>query len=98
MTYIAKVDKVKVTTVECIIRNARIINVKDRNGLNVGEEDAKTVPSIVILAVNEEQVDLLRKAEEIGELDLYAPRSVYNDHEESVFNEESSLLGVLRNE
>ncbi|MBR3694563.1 MAG: hypothetical protein IKL88_08555 [Erysipelotrichales bacterium] len=98
MTYASKVNKVKVTTVECLIRNARIINVKDRNGLNVGEEDAKSVPSIVILAIQLEQVDLLRKAQEIGELDIYAPRSEYSVEEEAVLNEESTLLQVLKDE
>lgn len=98
MTFVDKKVKEKPTTVECLLKNVRIINVKDRNGLNIGEEEAKEVPSVAVLAVKLEQVHLLRKAEEIGELNLYAPRSVYSEEEEAVLNEESTLLLLLDEE
>lgn len=98
MTYVDKKSKEKTTTVECLLKNVRIINVKDKGGLNIGEEEAHSIPSVAVIAIKEEQVNLLRKAEEIGELNLYAPRSVYSEEEEAVLNEESSLLLLLRNE
>lgn len=98
MTYVDKKSKEKSTTVECLLENVRIINVKDRNGLNIGEEESKTIPSVIILAIKQDQVNLLRKAEEIGEIDIYAPRSVYTEEEEAALNEESTLLMLLKDE
>ena len=98
MTYVDKKSKDKQTTVECLLENVRIINVKDRNGLNIGEEEANNIPSVIVLAVKQDQVNILRKAEEIGELDLYAPRSVYREDEEAALNEEATLLMLLRDE
>ena len=96
MTYVEK--KTKKTPVECLLQNVRIINVKDRNGLTIGEEDASAIPAVIVLAVQNDQVDLLRKAQEIGELDLYAPRSVYSEAEEAALNSEASLLMLLCDE
>lgn len=97
-TYVDKKSKEKTTTVDCLFKNVRIINVKDRNGLNIGEEEAANVPAVVVLAIQEEQVNLLRKAEEIGEINLYAPRSVYSEDEEAQLNEECVLLELVSDE
>lgn len=77
---------------DCLLKNVRILNVLDRKGIDMKESDTK-IPSVINLAVDETLVSLLRKANEVGTIDLYA--TVFTQEEECLLNEESVLLPLL---
>ena len=59
------------------------------------EQKASRVPSLAILAINREYMNLLSLANEICELTIYAPRVDYVESEESILYEESKILPLL---
>ena len=94
--YVTHTDKTtKTTTIDKLLMNVRVIGVKDRNGLNMNDEKASKIPSLVILAINEEYLNILQLASEIAEISIYAPRVDYADDEESILYKESKILPIL---
>ncbi len=77
---------------DALLWGVRIINVVDRKGIDM-KKSSLNVPSVINLAVNEEYVALLKKASEMGRIDLYA--TAYPHEEECLLNEESVLLPLL---
>ena len=71
------------------------MGIKDRNGYDISDADSSHIPYVAILAVNDEQIMYLKKAERIGEIDILAPSMQYLYEEESILNEESSILSHL---
>lgn len=90
--------KTKETTVGCLLKNVRIIGLKDRSGLSLQEEKAQRIPAVIVLAVQEEYVDLLKKASKIATIDVFAPHVDYTKEEESILQEDFVLMDLLRNE
>lgn len=94
--YVTYTDKnTKTTTIDKLLMNVRVIGVKDRNGLNMNDEKANKVPALVILAINEEYLNMLQLASEIADISIYAPRVDYANNEESILYEESKILPIL---
>ncbi|MBR3841625.1 MAG: hypothetical protein IKM20_10850 [Erysipelotrichales bacterium] len=94
--YVTYTEKsTKVTTIDKLLMNVRVIGVKDRNGLNMNDEKASKIPSLVILAINEEYLNMLQLASEIADISIYAPRVDYASDEESILYEESKILPIL---
>ncbi len=94
--YVTHTDKsTKVTTIDKLLMNVRVIGVKDRNGLNMDDEKASNVPSLIILAINEEYLNMLQLASEIADISIYAPRVDYASDEESILYKESKILPIL---
>lgn len=58
-----------------IIENVRVVGVKDRNGKSVGEE---SVPHVILLAIEADDVNALLQAEEEGKIVLL-PRDLSNE-------------------
>ena len=77
---------------DALLWGVRIINVVDRKGIDMKKSELN-VPSVINLAVDEEYVALLKKASEMGSIDLYA--TAYPQEEECLLNEESVLLPLL---
>ena len=94
--YVTYTDKkTKITTVDILLTNVRIIGLKDRNGLDMREEKAQKLPSLAILAIDKNYVNLLKLAYELGEVSLLAPRVDYQENEESTINKECLILPLL---
>ena len=77
---------------DSLLQSVRIINVVDRKGVDMTKSELK-VPSVINLAINKEYVSLLKKASEIGSLDLYA--TTFPQEEECILNSESAILPIL---
>lgn len=77
---------------DSLLQSVRIINVMDRKGVDMTKSELK-VPSVINLAINKEYVSLLKKASEIGSLDLYA--TTFPQEEECILNSESAILPIL---
>lgn len=90
--YVTIKSKDKKTMTDCLLKNVRILNVIDRKGNDMKESES-TIPSVINLAINKEYVALLKKASEIGTIDLYATN--FPQDEECILNEESVILPSL---
>lgn len=83
-------------TVDCLLKAVRVVSVKDRNGIDVQDETSTHVPYVAVLAVNNDQINYLKVAERIGDIDILAPAVNYSQLEESVLNENSAVLKSLK--
>lgn len=90
--YVTIKSKDKKSITDCLLKNVRILNVIDRKGNDMKESDSN-IPSVINLAINKEYVALLKKASEIGTIDLYATN--FPQDEECILNEESAILPAL---
>lgn len=91
------IDQAKGTpVVDNLIKAVRVLSVKDRNGVDINDEDSSHVPYVAILAINDEQITYLKVAERIGEIDIMAPSVNYAQGEESILNESSAVLTLLQ--
>lgn len=77
---------------ERLLTSVRILNVIDRKGVDMKESESK-IPSVINLAINEEYISLLKKASEMGTIDIYA--TAYPQTEECLLNMESAILPIL---
>ena len=77
---------------ERLLTSVRILNVIDLKGVDMKESDSK-IPSVINLAINEEYISLLKKASEMGTIDIYA--TAYPQTEECLLNMESAILPIL---
>lgn len=55
-----------------LIQNARILTIKDHNGLLIEDPKSSHIPYLLTLAVDVKDIDLLSLAETVGKLRLYA--------------------------
>lgn len=90
--------KTKKTTVDRLLENVRIIGIKDRNGLSLTEEKAQRIPAVLVLAIQEEYVNYLKKASKIAVIDVLAPHVEYAFEEESLLDEDCILMELLKDE
>lgn len=90
--YVTLSPKKEKTITDSLLLSVRVINVVDRKGVDMKKSES-SVPSVINLAVNKEYVSLLKKASEIGDIDLYA--TTFPQHEECILNEESDVLPKL---
>lgn len=81
--------------VDKLIQAVRVVGIKDRNGYDISDAASSHIPYVAILAVDDDQIMYLKKAERIGEIDILAPSMQYPYEEESILNEESSILSHL---
>ncbi|MEE8808189.1 MAG: RcpC/CpaB family pilus assembly protein [Lactimicrobium sp.] len=67
-----------------LIQNARILTIKDHNGLLVDDPKSSHIPYLLTLAVDVKDIDLLALAETTGKLRLYAGSdNAYNSEMEA---------------
>lgn len=84
------------TVADCLIRAVRITGLKDRNGLDLSDEESSKIPFVVTIAVDKKQVEFLEIAEEMGSVNIYGVSVDYTNQEESVLNEQSKVLKYLK--
>lgn len=65
----------------CILSHARILVLRDRQGIPVDDPESSGVPYLAEIAVNREDIDLLAVAESEGTLRLYASEGTYRGME-----------------
>lgn len=82
--------------VDLLIKNVRILSLKDRNGIDMDNEKSQSVPYVITVALDKDQISILSSAAKVGTISFYASAS-YQDHAESVLNENSIILEYLLN-
>lgn len=83
-----------ITMSDCLITGARLISVKDHNGLDLTDEKSNKIPYIAILAVKSEDAAILAKAKTIGEISLLASGKSYQN-DEAILCKESQCYQFL---
>lgn len=91
---IEKRDNVPVTG--CLIENARVISVKDHQGLSIEDDKSTGVPFVIEVAVNSEDLDLMDLARNTGEFRLYANSNSYRTDTEASLSENSEAVRYLK--
>ncbi|MGB4984327.1 MAG: SAF domain-containing protein [Erysipelotrichaceae bacterium] len=79
---------------DVLLKSVRIVGIKDRNGLNLDHKDSSKIPFVILLAVNQDYMGYLKKAEKLGTIEIVSTSDKLE--EESVLNTSSSLLGILQ--
>lgn len=87
-------DSVPVTG--CLIENARVISVKDHQGLSVDDSKSTGIPYVIEIAVNSEDLNLLELARNTGELRLYANSMSYDTDLEAALKEDDEIVQYLK--
>lgn len=94
--YVTIAEKKEKPVSDLLLKDVRILNIKDRKGYRMEEEKSSKVPSVINLAIRDDQMEILRIASKLGTIDLYATTSAGD--EESVMNEECKILPLLSDE
>lgn len=79
----------------CLIENARIIAIKDYRGLDIDDPESTGTVDMVIIAVNDEDIELLTLSEKTGEVRLFASNRSYDTDHEASRPEHSPALEYL---
>lgn len=77
--------------VDLLVSSVRIVGVKDKKGYDVTHPDSSRIPYIVLLALDKDIMPIVRTADELATLELYAHSNVEAD-EESQLNEHARIL------
>ena len=79
----------------CLLRNVRVIDVKDHKGISLDRSESSGVPYLAELAVAGSHIDLLTMAKTYGTLQLYMSSEAYNSEAEAVLDTESPITEFL---
>ena len=79
----------------CLLRNVRVIDVKDHKGISLRSPDSTKVPYLAELAVNGSHLELLTMAKTYGTFQLYMSVDSYNTDKEAVLDESSQVTAYL---
>ena len=82
--------------IDCLLRVVRVLELQNRNGERIGQAD-DTLPSTVLLAVDQTYLTYLSIAEKKGRIELYLNASSYAEPECQLM-ENSEVLRWLKDE
>jgi Flp pilus assembly protein CpaB len=86
------IDYNRMTVVDQLIGNVRILSLKDKNGKDI--EKPSELPKLMLVAIDQSLVSLLTKAIELGDL-IITPSAQDNQNPESILILNTTLLKVL---
>ena len=92
--YVTLLGKDNIPIVDKLISNARVLSIHDSKGYNVTHPKSTKIPNVIVLAIDENSVEYLAKAEKIGTIKLLASSESYNQ-EEAQLNENSTVIEYL---
>ncbi|MBE6111036.1 MAG: hypothetical protein E7194_11565 [Erysipelotrichaceae bacterium] len=81
----------------CLLRNVRIIDIRDHRGISLSSPESNHVPYIAELAVNSAHLELLSMAKTAGTIQLYMSADSYNTDNEAYLDETSPVTAYLIN-
>lgn len=84
--------------VDLLLKSVRVIGVKDKKGLDVSHPESSSIPYIVLLAINNDLLPIVRGVDEIAKVELIAYSTKNTDEAESVFNEDAQILNFVNYE
>lgn len=79
----------------CLLRNVRIIDIRDHKGISLRSKESSGVPYLAELAVNSVHLELLSMAKTAGSLQLYMSADSYNTEKEAYLDENSPITAYL---
>lgn len=80
--------------VDLLVSAVRVIGVKDKKGFDISHPESNKIPHIVLLALDENILPIVRSCDEISKLELYAYSKNLSD-EESVLNNDALILEYI---
>lgn len=83
--------------VDLFVSAVRVIGVKDKNGIDIGNPDSNQSPKIILLALDSEIIKTVRAVDEIASLEIFANANK-NTEEESILNQEAKILSIIDEE
>jgi len=81
---------------DLLIKNVRIISLKDSDGKEINSQDSEQIPYIINFAVDKSLIPLLNIALRIGEINYYVAENTYDLDKESELNNSSIVLKYLQ--
>lgn len=84
--------------VDLLVSDVRVVGVKDKKGLDVSHPESTHIPYIVLLALDNDIMSLVRSCDEISKMELYAHSKVSDGDEESIFNHDAAILEYVNYE
>lgn len=79
-----------------ILNHARVIAIKDHQGISLDDPESTGVPYLILLAVQREDVDLLNLAELTGEIRLFSSSDAYDTEQEAERVTDSQVYAYLQ--
>lgn len=79
----------------CVIAHARILSLKDHQGLEVTDPESTGMPYLLSLAVSKEDIDLLSLAETVGTIRLFAGSESYDTDLEAILQKDTPVTQYL---
>lgn len=79
-----------------LIQNARVISIKDHQGLSLQDAKSNGVPYLMELAVQREDLDLLNLAESTGQLKFFPSSDPYTTSQEASLVNDSDMTRYLQ--
>ncbi len=86
----------EVPIVDVLLQGVRIIDVRDRLGLKLDDVNSTGVASVIVVALSQEHVTLLLKAQQVGSIQFYATNESWQSNQEDVLVEDSLVLPYLK--
>lgn len=80
----------------CLIESARVISVKDHQGISLEDEDSSRVPYMTEIAVNRSDLEYLSLADSVGKIRLFPSEDPYDTAKEAVLMKESPVTEYLK--
>ena len=79
----------------CLLRNVRIIDIRDHKGVSLSSSESTGVPYLAELAVASNHLELLSMAKTAGTMQLYMSADTYNTDHEAYLDEASPITAYL---
>lgn len=79
--------------VDRLVESVRVIGVKDKNGIDIGNPESNQTPKIVLLALDQELLSIVRSADEIASLEIFANSN--KSDLESQLNADAKILKII---
>lgn len=78
-----------------LLENVRVLAIKDYKGLDLDDPQSTQTPYLAILAIDVEDVELLSKAEKMGDVKMVASSKTYDANLEAIRASNSDALEYL---
>lgn len=80
----------------CLFENVRIISLKDHQGLETTDPQSTGIPYLAVIAVDQDDLDVLTAADTLGRIRMIAGASSYETDREAVLSDDAQLLAWIR--
>lgn len=79
-----------------LLQNVRILSIQDHKGVDVAEKDSTGIPGNLIVAINQEDLEMISYAETLGTFQVYTTSQSYDSSLEATRPQESYALEYVQ--